>query len=132
MLQFYFLSIVINLLAGYLLYKGDEDAVLAFKSGISLNDETVKLVTGVLSVIVGLMKILSVIEGDVPVIGDLIPALTGFLAGFLLMYENYKNRTTLEGSEKIDRILVGNRKIIGAAAIIAGVLHFFFPRVLLL
>ena len=135
MLQFYFLSIVMNLLAGYLLFTGDAGAVLEFKSGFSLKDETVRLVVGILSALVGLMKLLSVVEGDVPVIGDLIPALAGFLSGFILIYEYYKNRSSLnvsEKTEKIDRILVSNRKIIGALAIIAAVLHFIFPRVLLL
>ena len=135
MLQFYFLSIVMNLLAGYLLFTGDAGAVLEFKSGFSLKDETVRLVVGILSALVGLMKLLSVVEGDVPVIGDLVPALAGFLSGFILIYEYYKNRSTMnvsEKTEKIDRILVGNRKIIGAIAIIAAILHFIFPRVLLL
>ena len=135
MLQFYFLSIVMNLLAGFMLFSGDTGSVLEFKSGFSLKDETVRLVVGIFSALVGLMKILSVIEGDVPVIGDLIPALAGFLSGFILIYEYYRNSTSLDTSEKtekIDRILVANRKIIGAAALIAAVLHFLFPRVLLL
>jgi hypothetical protein len=135
MVQFYFLSIVMNLLAGYMLFSGDADGILEFKSGFSFRDETVRLIAGIVSVLVGLMKILSVIEGDVPVIGDLIPALTGFLSGFILIYEYYKNRSSLgvsEKTEKIERILVGNRKIIGAASLVAAALHFIFPGVLLL
>ena len=135
MLQFYFLSIVMNLLAGYMLFTGDTGAVLAFKSGFSLKDETVRLIVGIVSVIVGLMKVLSVTRGDVPVIGDLVPALTGFLSGFVLIFEYYRNRTGQDNPEKtngINRILVNNRKIIGVAALIAAVLHFLFPEVLLL
>jgi hypothetical protein len=81
------------------------------------------------------MKILSVVEGDVPVIGDLFPSLTGLLAGFVLIFEYYRGRISVEITdrvEKVDRLLVANKKIIGGAALVASVLHFLFPRVLLL
>ena len=135
MLQFYFLSIVMNALAGYILLTGDEGEPLVFKNGLSLNNETFKVVVGVISVLTGLMKILSVVQGDVPVIGDLFPALAGFLAGFILIFEYYRNRTSLdglEGVEKVDRLLIANKKVIGVAAIVAAILHFLFPTVLLL
>ncbi|MCL2204965.1 MAG: hypothetical protein FWB82_00345 [Treponema sp.] len=135
MLQFYFLSIALNALAGYILISGSEEGPLVFRSGFSLNDETFKLVVGVVSSLVGLMKILSVIEGDVPVIGDLLPAVAGILAGFTLIFEYYRSRTSLETTDhvaKIDRLLAANKKVIGVAAIVSAVLHFLFPRVLLL
>ncbi|MCL2232214.1 MAG: hypothetical protein FWB99_03965 [Treponema sp.] len=137
MLQFYFMSIVMNALAGYILVTGDKEdhEPLVFKSGLSFKDETFMLVVGILSVLTALMKILSSVEGDVPVIGDLFPALTGFLAGFILIFEYYRKRTSLETSdstEKVDRLLIANKKIIGMAALAAAVLHFLFPRVLLL
>ena len=135
MVQFYFLSIVLNVLTGYILISGDEGGPLEFKSGFSLKDETFRLVVGIVSVIIGLLKLLSVAEGDVPVIGDLIPSLTGFLSGFVLIVEYYRGRSSpevSEQSEKVDRLLVGNKKIIGVACLIAAVLHFLFPKVLLL
>ena len=135
MLQFYFLSIVMNALAGYILITGDDESPLVFKGGFSLKDETFKLVVGIVSALTGLMKILSSVEGDLPIIGDAFPALTGFLAGFILLFEYYRNRATLETSdraEKVNRLLVANKKVIGVAALVAAVLHFLFPRVLLL
>ena len=137
MLQFYFLSIVMNALAGYILITGDKDdqGPLVFKGTFSLKDETFMLVVGIASILTGLMKLLSAIDGDVPVIGDLFPAMTGFLAGFILIFEYYRSRTSLENSEgveKVDRLLIANKKVIGMAALAAAVLHFLFPRVLLL
>jgi len=135
MLQFYFLSVVLNGLAGFILISKNEDGGLEFKSGFSLKDETFCFVVGILAAVTGLLKILSPVEGDVRVIGDLIPALFGFMTGFILVFEYYRNRLSIdesEQSEKIDRILVGNKRIIGIAAIIAAVLHFLFPGVLLL
>ena len=135
MIQFYFLSVLLNGLAGYILFTGDEGAVLEFKSGFSLKDETFKFVLGILLAITGLLKFLSPIEGDIPIIGDFIPGLVSLLAGFVLIFEYYRNRSSLdstEHTERIDRVLVKNKKIIGMAAIIAAILHFIFPKVLLL
>jgi len=135
MLQFYFLSIALNALAGYILITGNEFGVLEFKSSFSLKDETLRLVIGILSVVTGILKILSPVEGDIPVVGDLIPALAGLLAGFVLIFEYYRNRSSLETTEhteRIDRILISNKRIIGVLAIIAAALHFLFPKVLLL
>ena len=135
MLQFYFLSIFLNALSGYLLITGDSDRVLEFKGKFSFSDETFKLIIGVLSAVTGLLKLLSPIEGDIPVIGDLIPAICGFLTGFVFIFEYYRNRSTLDESEntdKIDRVLIRNKKIIGIAAVTVAVLHFLFPKVLLL
>lgn len=135
MLQFYLLSVVMNALAGFILITRDENDILEFKGGFSFKDETFRFVIGILSMITGLLKILSPVQGDFPVIGDLVPAAAGFFAGFILIFEYYRNRTsfgTTENSERIDRILVSNKKIIGFAAIVTAALHFLFPGVLLL
>lgn len=135
MLQFYFLSVLLNALAGYILFTGDESGVLEFKGNFSLKDETTKFVIGILSVVTGLLKLLSPIEGDLPIIGDLIHGVASFLCGFVLIFEYYRNRSSLETSdsaEKIDRILVRNKKLVGIAGFVAAVLHFIFPKVLLL
>ena len=138
MLQFYLLSVCLNALAGYLLFFGD-DAVPEFKNGFSLNDEFFRFIVGILSALTGLLKLLSPIEGDVPVVGDLIPAIVGLLCGFILVFEYYRHRSTIEDSnessgqtERIRIILLGNRKIIGLAALITAALHFIFPKLLLL
>ena len=135
MLQFYFLSIVINAIVGYIHLTGDDEGVLELGGRFSLKDETSKLVLGILSVLTGLFKVLSPIEGDLPVLGDLLPAATGILGGFILIFEYYKNRSSLDDSEeteKIGHVLVVNKKIIGVVCLITAVLHFLFPKVLLL
>jgi len=135
MLQFYFLSVLLNALAGYILFTGDEKGVLEFKGNLSLKDETVKFVIGILTAVTGLLKLLSPVKGDVPVVGDLVPAIMGFLCGFSLIFEYYRNRSTVETTERaerIDRILVSNKKIIGIAGIVAAILHFIFADVMLL
>ena len=135
MLQFYFLAIALNALAGYILIAGDEFGVLEFKSSFSLKDETLRLVLGVLSMVTGLLKILSPIDGDIPVVGDLLPALSCLLSGFVLTFEYYRDRSSISASdrtEKINNLLIRNKKIVGVISIITAVLHFLFPKVLLL
>ncbi|MDR1059440.1 MAG: hypothetical protein LBL43_07805 [Treponema sp.] len=132
MIQLYFLSIFLNAIAGFVLVSGDGD--MEIRTGLSFNNETLRLVLGILSMIVGVLKLLSATEGDIPVLGDLIPALTGFIAGFILIYVYYREHSTLEPEKTaaVTAVLLDHKKIIGFIAMIVGALHFLFPKVLLL
>jgi uncharacterized membrane-anchored protein len=130
MLQFYFLSVFLNVLAGYLLFFWDESGSSEGKSGFSLQGDTFILITGILSAITGLVKLFSPIGGSLPIIGDLIPAAAGLVCGFVLLFGYFQRRSSIDDSEhtkKIDGLLAGNKKIIGAVAFVAAVLHFLFP-----
>lgn len=133
MIQFYFLSILCNALAGYALITNSE-AKSSPLDGIRsyVLDETFRLILGVMTFVVGFFKILSVIRGDIPVVGDLFPAITGLLAGFSLLFDFYKSRSSVvdEKTVKIESFLISYRKWVGYAAIIAAGAHFLFPTVL--
>jgi hypothetical protein len=134
MIQFYFLSVFLNALAGYALAGGDERGELGIKGGFSLSDETVRLVLGILCMVTGLLKLLSPAENGLPILGDLIPAALGLLTGFILVLEYYRSHATVESGEA-DRLYAGvarNKKLLGFAAVISAVLHFLFPGVLLI
>ena len=92
------------------------------------------MVLGILTFIFGILKLLSVTQGDIPVVGDLLPALFGLLVGFTLFLNYYKMKSTVESEtvEKIDNIVIKNRSIIGLLAIIVAILHFIMPSVLFL
>jgi hypothetical protein len=136
MIQFYFLSILFNSLSGYTLTRNFDNDAAGPETGfrLSLQNETCRLLLGAATILTGLLKILSSLRGDVPVIGDLAPALAGFLAGLVLGFEYYRGRSTLEPehTEKIEQVLMHNKKWIGYFAIAAAVLHFFLPTVLFL
>jgi hypothetical protein len=136
MIQFYFLSILLNALSGYALIQYADDDAIDPETGfrLSLQNETCRLVLGAATILTGLLKILSSLRGDVPVVGDLVPALAGFLTGFILVFEYYRSRSTLEPehTEKIEQVLLRNKKWIGYFALTAAVLHFFLPTVLFL
>ena len=135
MMQFYFLSIVLNFFAGYALVF-DPEARSGTLEGVRelLRKETVRLVLGLLTASVGLFKLISAVRGDVPVIGDLFPSLAGVLSGFSLVLEYYRARTTLhvEFSDKLHLIFVKNSKWLGIGAMTASFAHFLFPTVLFL
>jgi hypothetical protein len=134
MIQIYFLSVFLNALTGYALITSEDQGALGIKGGFSLSDETVRLVLGILAMVTGLLKLLSPVEGDLPILGDLVPGILGLFAGFALVFEYYRSHTTVETeqTEKMDQLLSRNKKIIGFVAIVSGALHFLFPGILLL
>ncbi|GAB1481261.1 hypothetical protein MASR2M78_00760 [Treponema sp.] len=134
MIQFYFLSILLNAIAGYALITDDESGSPLHGIREYLSDETFRLVLGVLAVVTGFFKLLSAVRGDIPVIGDLFPSLAGLAAGFSLVYEYYRSRTSIssEKAERLELLFVKNRKWIGYSALLAAFAHFLFPTVLFL
>jgi cytochrome c biogenesis protein CcdA len=136
MIQFYFLSVLLNALSGYVLItdNGEEDAIIDSEFRLSLHNETCRFILGILTIVMGLLKILSAIQGDVRVIGDFLPAVAGFLAGFILVFEYYRSRAALEPehTEKIEQMLIHNKKWIGVFTLVVAGLHFLFPLVLFL
>ena len=116
MAQFYFLSVLMNILAGLVLvfginlvsqkfdedFEGEgafDDDLGELSSGSSaskvkktfgelgLDSPSFRMVIGILCVFVAVMKILSVFRNDVPVLGDLVPALAGFAGGASILLE---------------------------------------------
>lgn len=134
MVQFYFLSIFVNFIGGLLL------------AGDTINRQFTKLDTlqelfkaptylitfSIVAAVTGVFKIISVFNGDVPVIGDLLPAVISILiAVFLfLSYQKDKNGEIKTSLEKTNSLIQKYRNILGIAAIIISLLHFFFPSVL--
>jgi hypothetical protein len=136
MVQFYFLSILCNVAAGFVLINEGADTESSIESGLkfSLRNETFRLVLGILTMVTGLLKLLSSIEGDIQIIGDLVPAVSGLAAGFFLLFSYYQSRSVIddENSARVALVVSRNRKWVGFVAIAAAVLHFLFPRALLL
>ena len=131
MLQFYFLSIFLNLVAGYLLIFSEESVAFDSKDA-DPRTSTFRLIIGVLALLMGIIKFFSPIGGSIPVIGDFVPAVAGILGGSILLFDFYRHRTSIrdsEGTKKIEGVLTVNKKLIGALGLIAALLHFLFPRV---
>jgi hypothetical protein len=136
MIQFYFLSIICNGAAGFLLTTDRAGAAESIEDSqkLSLGGETFRLVLGILSSLTGILKLLSPVQGETPVIGDAGPALAGLAAGFSLLFEYYRRTSTIqcEKSERLGRFIDKNKRWIGIAALVSAVLHFLIPHVPLL
>ena len=138
MLQFYFLSILLNFIAGYILFTNKtsqtENESLETKTPDLFKDKTFKLVIGIMCCFSALVKLLTSFPGAVPILGDLIPSVAGLLGGVALLIEYYLAQSPSEAklNPKLETIFIANKKYIGILCILSALLHFLFPKVILL
>jgi len=145
MIQLYFLSIVCSALAGFVLLFGkdaDDDKPQLPVYNLT-NNPTFHLVLGILCTVTGVLKILSPIPmrpdavNGIIVLGDLIPAAAGIIAGLLLIFGIYRHDFSKasddQGSmDKLGLTLLAFRKPIGMILLAASIVHFLFPYALFL
>ncbi|MCL2293684.1 MAG: hypothetical protein FWC36_02300 [Spirochaetes bacterium] len=136
MVQFYVLSILVNLLGGFLL-AGDVISKRFSSSGFYqkiTKSEVYMMIFAIIAAIAGIFKIISVLEGNIPIIGDLLPALASFtLAIHFFCKYLLEKKGMLEGTlGTIDLFIENYKTLIGIACIIIAILHFLFPSALFL
>lgn len=136
MLPFYFLSVTTNLMMGGILLlsaKNKEEFNIKYPL---LNDPTFLLVLLIFSGISAVFKLLSPVVGpaggSAPIVGDIIPALSGIL-GCIVFFDRWvkasENHLTLPSF--FTRILAFEQPI-GFFCLFAGVTHLLFSQVLFL
>ena len=93
-----------------------------------------RVALGVVAFLAGFLKLLSVTAGDVPVAGDLLPALAGLVTGATLLFDRYKEKSTVPSRlvETVDKVLLRNKTILGTVSVLLGALHFLIPGIVLL
>jgi hypothetical protein len=135
MLQFYFLSITANILAGVALtadYLGGRFPAFAPFRDL-LARRAYRAALGVLAAAVGFLKLLiRSSAADVPVVGDLIPALAGMTLGAALVVHVLREKTDLPPPGRLEKAALTYRVPLGVAGIVAAVLHFLLPGALFL
>jgi hypothetical protein len=142
MVQLYFLSIVFNGLAGFLFVfaelGGDDSAENSAK--FSSVGSGFRLIVGILAAVTGILKLLMPM-GDagkigVPILGDLLPGLASLIAGFMLIFGFYRERSShVDSEEKINHfgeVALHYQKAVGIALLASALLHFLFPAALFL
>ncbi len=160
MVQFYTLSVIVNLLAGLLMSANEKEGKTTLLGKIKeiFEGKGAKFSLGILSLIVGLFKILTPTAGDVAVVGDLLPAIAGLCLGVVLLLDFFKASSEMTAgaentSTKVEKtpakadkppakegdspVLTGNlvsyilanRKYTGIAGIVVSILHFLMPGV---
>ncbi|MDR0909275.1 MAG: hypothetical protein LBM77_05855 [Spirochaetaceae bacterium] len=128
MMQFYFLSVALNALTGFVLFKDDGESGFV----ASLRNSSFRLVLGICTAIMGVLSILA--ATDIPVVGDLLPAFAGLAGGVSLIFEFYKSKTTVvsENTEKVQGIVEKYKKPLGIVCLATAIVHFIIPGVLFL
>jgi len=136
MVQLYFLSILCNALSGYVLFAGNNNETS--EKPISFADNpTFILALGILSAVTGVLKLLSPTVDRIPIIGDLVPAVTGLAAGLVLIFGIYRHNmsSASSSSNSLDSLavtLLSFRKPLGLGLFAVALLHFLFPQALFL
>jgi hypothetical protein len=134
MMQFYFLSILANILAGLTLmsdyFAEKSKAFLPFRD--LLAQKNVKTGIGISAFVIGFLKILLPVQ--TVVIGDILPALAGLVMGASLILGLLRERTKVsaETVDNLEKTVVTYRVPLGIAGLVISALHFLLPRALFL
>lgn len=124
MLQFYFLSIFFNLMAGFVLVNSQKHIIEL----PALDQKVFRIVLGVITAVTGIIKLFVVVNSKAVFFGDFLPAVAGMAAGLALFIQ--------EDNENIApwlrRVFVTNKFIVGIACLAIALLHFVFPGALFL
>jgi len=137
MVQFYLLAVIMNLLGGiYMSAPMLQEKIPVLQSlheALKINVAS-RIILIILSLVVGIFKLLSVTKGDVAVVGDLLPALGLLIIAVVFFLDYYAEESEVRTSfiESLQKIFIKNKSAIGIGLIIIGLLHFLFPRVLFL
>ena len=118
MLQFYFLSVLLNAVIGLvLLYEKNNDS---FDDLDLMSEEQEK-------------GVFSFIEKDkfTLILGDLFPALMGLVGGFAMLLDYYMAAHTLDmpTNRIIQIVFIDKRKIVAIISLVIATLHFIIPQV---
>ena len=138
MVQLYFLSILFNGFAGYVLITQEKWDMGSLEDSMKFSPRngTFRLVLGILAALTGLLKLLSPFDGSLPFLGDLVPAVFGLAGGFTLVFGFYREHEESVGSDgKLDKLgdtLLRWKKVLGYALIASSLLHFLLPKALFL
>ncbi len=137
MIQFYLLAVCLNIAGGLILSSDFFSEKIPFAATLrdSVQEkQSWRIIFILLLLFTGIFKVLSVTKGDVPVVGDLLPALSLLLIGITSLSNYFAEKSDTEGTffHRMNAVLTPNSHIIGVSAIVLGLLHFLFPTVLFL
>ncbi|BCR21596.1 hypothetical protein [Borrelia sp. HM] len=132
MLQIYFISVLVNILGGIVLafpiLREQFKFLIIFEDFVNIiqDNKKVRSIFGIVSLIVSIFEI--IIPYDLPIIGNLLPAISLFLIGFIF---RQKIPVILQNNKECGKFkcfIENNKKVIGIFALIIGIIHFFAAR----
>ncbi len=137
MAQFYLLLVVSCILTGLVLsgdYLGARvPAFATFRAW--LENRSAAMTLGLATAVIGFIKLFVRAPGDtVAVVGDLLPAITGLAVGATLFFEALlrKPSTPERKVERYAKAVLTYRIPLGLVGVAVALLHFLFPRAIIL
>ncbi|AGT27152.1 hypothetical protein [Borrelia miyamotoi] len=133
MLQVYFISVLINVLGGLVLafpILGEQfKCLIIFEDFVNIiqDNKKVRSIFGTISLIASIFEI--IIPYDLPIIGNLLPAISLFFIGFIFRQPVPISIQNNKGYGKFKFFIESNKKLIGIFALIIGIIHFFAAKV---
>jgi hypothetical protein len=137
MMQLYLLSIVFNGLTGLLFIFGDfrKNNTEEHSAPFSFDGDGFRLILGIVTAVTAVLKLLSPVKG-IPILGDLLPAVTGIIAGFVLIFGFYRNHSSQIDTEgtisHFGEFFLIHQKAAGVTLLIVALLHFIFAEAFIL
>ncbi len=129
-MQIYFLSIIVNIIISMILMSEDFGEKIKYfkKVADSFQGLTKKLLLALSAMLIGIIKLVAPVEG-LPVIGDFLPMVAGFVLGGALLVASIKERSDVENQaiDKLEKVMLHYRGIIGAGGFIISIMHFLLP-----
>lgn len=94
-----------------------------------ISSEILQVTLGCIGTIVGLLALFLIFEGNLIILGDLVPAVMAMLSGITLFIEYIAQEDSNDATaiRFIKNIFLKNRAILGITSIIVGVIHFIAP-----
>lgn len=100
MAQFYLLSVLSNMIAGLTLagdYLGEKMPFLASFKNLRAN-RPAQVIIGIVTLLIGVFKLIILSPGEtIPVVGDILPALSGIALGGILLVESFRRQSRAGG-----------------------------------
>jgi hypothetical protein len=133
MLQFFFLSVFLNLAAGLSLSFEAVSRRLPRLAGLTdlLTSRGSKIFSGIGVLIVGFVTLFLPAGGGI-IIGDIIPSVAGIAMGIALLFEVFRQDAVFpaERAERTERVEhpLAYRTTLGLLGIATAILHFFLPE----
>jgi hypothetical protein len=140
MAQFYLLSVFANIVSGLTLagdYLGERVAFLSSFRNLRAN-RMAQIVLGAVTLLIGVIKLFVGSPGEnVPIAGDILPALAGIALGGVLLVEAFRQDVENQGEKlakvkKISTAVLSYRVPLGIAGVAIAVVHFLLPGVVIL
>lgn len=132
MLPFYYLSVTTNLIMGFILVfstKNKEDFDIKYPF---LKGPTFLLVLLIFSGIAAVFKLLSPVQGSYPLIGDILPVLSGLLGCVVFLDRWIQASETQMTLPAFFTAILAFEQPVGFFCLFAGIIHLFFSQVLFL